>query len=114
MLGVSQRRCKMGILDGSEHGSNQTQLLREERDLVKLLALSICDGDYCFLLAKTCSQPLIPFTLSPLPSSHSGVFVSPTCDVSRPRLGRWGRVCPLLCVSLVLGESWTDFRYISI
>lgn len=62
MFGVSRRHRKMGSLDRNKYRSNQTRLLREERDLVKLL--NICDGDYCCSRAENCSQPLV-FSLSP-------------------------------------------------
>lgn len=113
MFGVSRRHCKMGILDGNKCGSNQTQLLCEERDLVKLLELSICDGDYCFLLARNCSQPLISSTLSPLPSAPTCVFVSPTCYVSLPRLNAFERGLPVAVCFYSPWESPTDFQALS-
>ena len=94
MFGVSRRHCKTGILDGDKHGSNQTQLLREERDLVKLLELSICDGDYCFFLAKHCSQPLISSTLSPVPSTPTSLLISPTGFVPLLRLNSFEQGLP--------------------
>jgi len=57
IFGASRRPCETGIWDGNKYGSNQTQLLCEERGLVELLELSICDGDYCFLLAGSSLCP---------------------------------------------------------